>query len=121
MFETLPNKQNNQTLQQDSACFKKDQTISPPSFSFLFLFISPNLIMLFELGKERLTTDAIDELSLYRWEIIKGLRVEDVFVAGWRSNLPQLLKVCISNSNGQDTDTLKKREIWLLKDKTFPD
>lgn len=61
--------------------------------------------MQFEFGEEFLTTDAFDKLPLNGREVVKGWRVEDIFVAGGCGYFVQLLDICIRNSNCQDTDT----------------
>lgn len=66
--------------------------------------------MQFELGEEFLTTDAIDKLSLYGREVIKGWCVEDVFVVGGCCYFIQLLDVCIRDSDCQDTDTWREAD-----------
>ena len=90
-----------------SVIFQQRQRKSDNECFFLFLSY---LIIQFELGEEFLTADAFDKFSLYGRKVIKGWWVEDIFVAGGRCYLIQLLHVCIGNSDCQDADTCGETE-----------
>ncbi len=64
-----------------------------------------HLIVLFELWLQGLATEAADKLSLDGRKIVEITGEEDVLVSGGRGDGAQLLNICVSDADGQHTDT----------------